>query len=74
MGMDDKQLARLSRREIRLPVLTKSGHHYEVIVKPSMMGICEGGTTPAECMELRQTEMESIMDDVKKGISQKGEG
>lgn len=68
------KLTRLARLEIRFPVRTKSGHYYEVSVKPQMVGTCEGGTTPAECRELRQGEMESIVEDMKKGMDKTRKG
>lgn len=71
VGVDEKQMTRLARREIRFPVRTKTGHYYEASVKILARDECEEGRTPAECMELRQTEMESIVEDFKKGISRR---
>jgi len=59
----------LQRREIRFPVKTASGHNYEARIRAQCVDACEGGTTPLECAELRQDEMESIVEDMKKGIT-----
>ncbi len=63
------KLTRLARREIRFPVRTASGHDYEASIKIQMVRTCEEGNTPSECMELWQDEMESIVEDMKKGMA-----